>query len=221
MKTKIYINNKHFIAGITLKDDSEKEYNNMALHACQSIDAVLENRLKLAASLQCSLDNFVCATQTHSANLHKVTTIDCGRGSSHTTTSIPATDALYTTEQNLLLCSFSADCVPVILYSEQAGIASVIHSGWQGTTKEITLKTVLHLLNVEHCHPHDLNVIIGPALSQEKFEVDKDVYDKFLNLGYANDFMYFNTQTTKYHIDNQLTVKKQCELAGIPATILQ
>ena len=28
--------------------------------------------------------------------------------------------------------------------------------------------------------------------------------------------MYFNDQTNKYHIDNQLTVKKQLELSGIP-----
>ena len=33
----------------------------------------------------------------------------------------------------------------------------------------------------------------------------------------ADDFIGFNDQTHKYHIDNQLTVKKQCELAGIPA----
>ena len=29
--------------------------------------------------------------------------------------------------------------------------------------------------------------------------------------------MYYNDDTKKYHIDNQLTVRKQCELAGIPA----
>lgn len=218
MKTKIYVNNEHFIAGVTLKDNTEKEFNNMALHACQTPHNVLENRLKFSSIIQCSLDNFVCANQTHSANFYKVTASDRGRGSIHTVDSIPNTDALYTTEQNLLLCSFSADCVPVIFYNGQTGIAGVIHSGWQGTTQEITKKTLEHILNIEHCSPHDFSIIIGPALSQEKFEVDKDVYTKFLNLGYAKDFMYFNEQTSKYHIDNQLTVKKQCELAGIPAT---
>ena len=29
--------------------------------------------------------------------------------------------------------------------------------------------------------------------------------------------MYYKEETHKYHIDNQQTVKKQCELAGIPA----
>jgi len=54
------------------------------------------------------------------------------------------------------------------------------------------------------------------ALSQEKFEVDCDVYDQFLQLQYADECMYKNEQTGKYHIDNQRTVKKQCMLTGIP-----
>jgi len=94
----------------------------------------------------------------------------------------------------------------------------VIHSGWQGTVKEITLKVFEHLIQVEQCNPSDVHVQIGAALSQEKFEVDEDVYGKFNDLGYADDFIYYNDQTDKYHIDNQQTVKKQCELVGIPAS---
>ena len=132
-------------------------------------------------------------------------------------TAIADTDALYTYEPNLVLCSFTADCVPVIFYNEVNGLIGVIHSGWQGTVKEITSKLFEHLTQVEHCNPSDFHVQIGAALSQEKFEVDEDVYLKFKDLGYADDFMYYNDETHKYHIDNQLTVKKQCELAGIPA----
>ncbi|MEG0473118.1 MAG: polyphenol oxidase family protein, partial [Solibacillus sp.] len=73
----------------------------------------------------------------------------------------------------------------------------------------------------EACHMNDLHVLIGPALSQEKFEVDADVYDQFKALGYADDFIYYNETSKKYHIDNQLTVKKQCELAGVPAENIQ
>ncbi|WP_249663476.1 laccase domain-containing protein, partial [Lysinibacillus fusiformis] len=59
------------------------------------------------------------------------------------------------------------------------------------------------------------------ALSQQEFEVDADVYEEFQRLGYAEDFMYYNAETNEYHIDNQPTVKKQCELAGIPAYQIQ
>lgn len=216
MKTNIYVNNDNFIVGMTLKDATELEYNNMALHVCKNPTDIIKNREKLAASLHAELENFVCANQTHSANFHKVTCADKGRGAHHIDTAIPDTDALYTYEPNLVLCSFTADCVPVIFYNEESGLIGAIHSGWQGTVKEITLKLFKHLTQVEHANPNDIHVQIGAALSQEKFEVDEDVYLKFKNLGYADDFMYYNGETDKYHIDNQQTVKKQCELAGIP-----
>ncbi|TQR20060.1 peptidoglycan editing factor PgeF [Psychrobacillus vulpis] len=217
MKTNIYLNNEKFIAGMTIKDSAEFESNNMALHACENPNSILENRKKLAASLHCELGNFVCANQTHSSNFHRVTLEDKGRGADRVDTAIADTDALYTYEPNLLLCSFTADCVPVIFYNENNGLIGVIHSGWQGTVKEISLNFFEYLKQVEHCNMSDVYVQIGAALSQEKFEVDEDVYVKFKDLGYADDFMYYNGQTNKYHIDNQQTVKKQCELAGIPA----
>jgi len=217
MKTNIYVNSERFIAGMTAKDATELENNNMALHACDNPDHVLENRKKLAASLDYELENFVCANQTHSSNFHRVTLADKGRGAKRLDTAIADTDALYTYEPNLLLCSFTADCVPVIFYNEVNGLIGVIHSGWQGTVKEISLNVFEHLTQVERCNPSDFHIQIGAALSQEKFEVDEDVYLKFNSLGYADEFMYYNKQTHKYHIDNQLTVKKQCELAGIPA----
>ena len=217
MKTNIYLDTEKFIAGTSLKDDTEFENNNMALHTCVNTQNVLENRQKLAAALHCDIDHFVCTHQTHSANFHKVTLADKGRGANRADTAIMDTDALYTYEPNLLLCSFTADCVPVIFYNEENDLIGVVHSGWQGTVKEITLHLFKHLIEEEQCHPSDFHVQIGTALSQEKFEVDADVYMKFKDLGYANDFMYVNEETHKYHIDNQLTVKKQCELAGIPS----
>ena len=217
MKTNIYLDNEKFIAGMTIKDETELENNNMALHACVTPDNIVENRKKLAASLHCGLDDFVCVNQTHSSNFHKVTLADRGRGAGNLDTAITDTDALYTYESNLLLCCFTADCVPVIFYNEATGLIGVIHSGWQGTVNEITSKVLEHLIRYEQCVPSDLNVHIGMALSQEKFEVDKDVYVKFEDLGYADNFIQYNGQTHKYHIDNQRTVKKQCELAGIPA----
>ncbi len=217
MTTNLYVNNNKFIAGMTMKDKAELENNNMALHACENPNYIIENRKKLAASLHCELDDFVLANQTHSPNFHRVTVDDKGRGANRMDTAIADTDALYTYEPNLVLCSFTADCVPVIFYNEVNGLIGVIHSGWQGTVKEITLKLFEHLVQVEHCNPSDVHVQIGAALSQEKFEVDEDVYLKFKDLGYADDFINYNDQTHKYHIDNQLTVKKQCELVGIPA----
>ena len=217
METTFYVNSPKIAAGITMKSDSRPEENNMALHACANPADVIRNREHLAELLHCEMGDLVCARQTHSANFHHVTRADRGRGSISADNAIPDTDALYTFEPNLVLCSFTADCVPVIFSNEASGLVGVIHSGWPGSTKEIAWKLFRHLIEKEHCSPKDFRIIIGPAISQEKFEVDEDVYEKFKALGYADDYICYNSRTNKYHIDNQLTVKKQIELAGIPA----
>lgn len=221
MKTKFYVNEETFVSGMTQKDPAEPENNNMALHACENPQLVLANRKKLADRLNTPLDQFICANQTHSANFRRVFIEDAGRGAFDAIDAFPDTDALYTYDAGLVLCSFAADCVPVIIRDRKAGLIGVIHSGWQGTIKEITPKLLQQLIDVEKCDPADLEIQIGAAISQQKFEVDQDVYLKFDELGYANNFMFFNKATNKYHIDNQAIVKRQCELAGVPSEQIQ
>lgn len=216
MNTKVYIDQPEFLAGMTLKDSGRVENNNMAFHVCEIEAEVIENRQALADTLSIQLDQFVCANQTHSANFYEVTKEDIGSGAHDIRTEIKNTDALYTYEPDILLCTFTADCVPILFYHETTGVIGAIHSGWQGTVKEITKKLFTHLIEVENHDPKGFHVYIGMALSQEKFEVDRDVYDKFFQLQYANEFMYKNEKTKKYHIDNQRTVEKQCMLMGIP-----
>ncbi|MER2126259.1 peptidoglycan editing factor PgeF [Solibacillus sp.] len=218
MNIKFYENNEKRMLGITLKDTERHENNNMALHVCQNRAHILENRDILAQVLETDVKRFVCANQTHSAHFVHITQAEIGHGAFDAASAIPDTDALYTYEPNVVISSFTADCVPVLFYNEKTNLIGAIHSGWQGTIKEITFKLMQHLQANEDCDLQDVQVIIGPAISQEKFEVDADVYEKFKALGYADPFMYFNEATNKYHIDNQLTVKTQCELAGIPSS---
>src|SRR5690606_16145635 len=102
---------------------------------------------------------------------------------------------LYTFEKNIVLATFTADCVPVIFYHENSGVIGVIHSGWQGTVKEITVKIFQHLIKNENCQSEHFHVYIGPAISQEKFEVDEDVYERFKQLGYADEFIFYRPET--------------------------
>lgn len=217
MTIKYNLDNDYVRAGITMKNPENLEENNMALHCCIDEQAILNNRQALVDALEIDLEQLVCANQTHSANVYKVTTKDIGRGATSAEDAIPNTDALYTFEDGITLGTFTADCVPVTFYEPSRGLIGVIHSGWQGTIKEISSHVLHTLIEDEQIDPSKLIVHIGMALSQEKFEVDEDVYLKFKALGYADDFMYFKEASGKYHIDNQLTVKKQFELAGVPS----
>lgn len=216
MSIKIYEQSEQFTLGMTMKNNARLVDNNMAFLNNNNDELVITNRQKLAKSLGLGIGNFVCAKQTHSPNFYKVTYRDQGSGAYSNNTAIKNVDALYTMESDLVLCTFSADCVPIIFYHETPDLVGVIHSGWRGTISEITSHLFNHLIQVEHCHPHKFHVFIGAAISQDKFEVDDDVYKKFKQLGYADEYIYYNNKTGKYHIDNQQIVNEQCERIGIP-----
>src|SRR5699024_8875256 len=114
MNKKIYTNQSKRLAGMSSKDAQRMESNRMALHAGETEAAVIENRQALADTLSIQRDQFVCANQTPSANFYEVTKRDSGRGAYKIETEIKNTDALYTYEPNILLCTFTADCVPVL-----------------------------------------------------------------------------------------------------------
>lgn len=213
---RIYFADENVIAGITLKDATRKEANNMALHACRDKEAVIANRKHLAALLDVRLDDFVCAEQTHRDQFYHVTAQDRGRGAYTTADAIRDTDALFTTEQNILLGVFTADCVPVFFYEPTAGVIGVIHSGWRGTVQEITPKTLTAVSEQFAVKPDNFYVQIGLALSQKRFEVDRDVYEAFLNLGYVERYIAYHAVTQKFHIDQQLVIQQQCVNVGIP-----
>lgn len=216
MNYHIHFQQDQVLAGTTLRDSTRPEANNLALHVTDAPENVIANRKQLAEELQTPLSRFVIANQTHSANFYRVTEQDAGKGTVTMKDAISDTDALYTYESDIVLCGFTADCVPVTFYNASSGVIGVIHSGWPGTTKEITLKVFQHLIDKEHNHPEDFHVYLGPAISQEKFEVDKDVQERFERLGYADAYMFHREATEKYHIDNQLTVRQQCIMLGIP-----
>lgn len=216
MNIQYMTDNEQILAGTTLKSETAWENGNLALHTTDDTETIIKKRRAFTNELGLSLHRLTTAAQTHSANIHEVTASDKGRGAFSMDTAIPDTDALYTTEPGILLGTLTADCVPVVFFDKSKKIAGVIHSGWQGTIKEITRKVFTHLRETKQSDPENIHVHLGPALSQEKFEVDTDVYEKYAQLGYAKAFIDYNEETNKYHIDNQKVVQKQCEMSGVP-----
>src|SRR5699024_4640641 len=146
------------------------------------------------------------ANQTHSDNFYKVTATDKGRGATTMDNAIPNTDALYTDEPGILLGTLTADSVPVTSSDHSKKTVSALHSCWPGTVTDITSKVFSHLKQYEQSNPENIRVHSGPALSQQKSDVDYDVYEKYLHLGYAGPFIYDHETPGKYHIDNQKVV---------------
>ena len=49
----------------------------------------------------------------------------------------PLGDALVTTQPELALMALAADCVPIAIADEQAGVIGVVHAGWKGLVSQV------------------------------------------------------------------------------------
>jgi len=76
-------------------------------------------------------------------------------------------DAAITYAQGVELSAFSADCIPLLIYSPN--VVAAIHSGWRGTMHRV-VPEVLGRLKGEK----DLRVVIGPCIRGCCFEVRED-----------------------------------------------
>lgn len=215
MKIINYVNTDEITAATSLKDDCEPESFNLALHACNKTDDIITNRRKLANYLNMTIENFVFAQQTHSDLCYKVTKEEACKGALYYNDSIQLVDALYTFEEDLLIGVFHADCVPILFYDKTSNLIGAIHSGWQGSVKEITYKTIQKIVSEEKIDPSNIIAFIGPAISYNSFIVDYDVVEKVQNMSFDTSLCIKSIDNNKYLVDNKKLNYLQLMNAGL------
>ena len=187
LKPYIFSEFENLVFGFSTKfgdDDKPPYYFNLSLSVGDDPDMVLNNRNKLINSLGLSLKNAAFQKQVHE---DKVTYVnDAGN--------IGESDAMITNKTGVVLCISTADCTTVFIYDRQIKIIAAVHSGWRGTQKRITEKTVKKLKNEFNCKPENMFVYLGPSISQANYKVGKEVADYF-------DNKYLKKEDDKFLLD--------------------
>ena len=89
-------------------------------------------------------------------------------------------DGSITNQKGLTLTVSVADCFPVYFYDAEKQVVGLLHSGWQGTVKNIAGKTVGQLKKTFDTSTKNLLVGIGPGIRACHFEIKKDILRYFL-----------------------------------------
>ncbi len=128
-------------------------------------------------------------------------------------------DYIATQESGICIGVSTADCVPILLYSENPQIIAAIHAGWRGTMKRIALNAVENLKKNFGLDTCSCKAVIGPSISCRAFEVGDEVYEAFRNEGFDMEKISMRTMRTngKWHIDLWKANAMQLENAGICA----
>jgi polyphenol oxidase len=177
-------------------------YASMNLSATigDSVDAVTENRDRLADVLGVGKSTIRLQTQIHGGTVERLT---------HNTGSEPlSADAFLTSELGVPAIVGIADCVPVLLATRDGRAVGAVHAGWRGAVAGVVSNAIDSMANWYDANPAELCAAIGPAIGSCCFEVGEEVAGSI-----PEEFVVRNQ--TKPHVDLPGFVQHQLVSSGI------
>lgn len=127
-------------------------------------------------------------------------------------------DGFISNLKDICFVSRHADCTPIILFDPVNKVHGNLHSGWKGSLQEISKLAIEAMIENYNSDPKDILAVLGPSISFEDFEVEKDVVDLFLNTFSDIDTYIYQKNDVKYHIDlNAINIKILLE-SGLEAS---
>ncbi len=128
----------------------------------------------------------------------------------------PQRDALITTQRGIYLRVLTADCAPILIWSQKENLVAVVHSGWQGSELDIlgqTLKMIHHELGVNY---ETLSMVIGPGLTQDNFEVGPEFSEKF-----PANYLQPLPKSNRFFFDNNGYLRDTAIKLGLPSSQIE
>lgn len=161
---------------------------NLATHVNDEHKSVMKNRQKLQSVLQLPSEPFWLDQQ------HTNKAIAFSEGGA-----TPIADAAWTQTPGQVLTVMTADCLPILMVNEEETLVAAIHAGWRGLADGIIENTLAQLPVVAS----SLKAWIGPAISQQFFEVGGEVLDTFVEkrVHLIDCFSQSEKDATKYFAD--------------------
>lgn len=145
---------------------------NLGVHVGDDPAAVAENRRRLANALRLPGEP-VWLDQVHG---HAV--FDLDRAGWPAPGVRPRADAIVTRQAAAVLAIQVADCLPVLLASDDGQVLGAAHAGWRGLAAGV-LEATVEAMRVA---PAELAVWLGPCIGSASFEVGEEVRTAFLEV---------------------------------------
>jgi purine-nucleoside/S-methyl-5'-thioadenosine phosphorylase / adenosine deaminase len=183
---------------------------NCSLSGGDDRDAVLQNRARAATAIGVEPGRLVGLMQVHSADVVEVTAPwSPGNG--------PRADAMVTRRPDIGLGIITADCVPILLADNSAGVAGAAHAGWRGAVAGVIEATVNAMLQAG-AQPATIAAAIGPCIAQDSYEVRADLRDAVLARD-RDDARFFaqGRQEERWQFDLAGYCAARLARAGIPS----
>ncbi len=207
LKPYIFNRFKNIVFGFStrLSRSTNSQYGfNLSFSVGDDKEIVEKNRAEFFKETELPDNSVSFQSQIHS-DIIKV--VDCAGNCGQS-------DALITNKKGIGLAVIIADCTPVFIYDNKNQIIAAVHAGWRGTEQNILGKTLNKLSNDFNAKPENLNVYIGPSISQINYEVGAEVAGKF-------NYKYLIKNEKKYLLDVSRINYDTLLESGIPKIQIQ
>ena len=175
-----------------------------------SEENVVENYRLFLSAVGLDFEGRVSSHQIHSSKVRYVTDADGGRA-------FDDCDGFVTDCKGVALVVKTADCVPILLADQQAGVVAALHAGWRGTVNGIAAEGVAGMLRLG-ARAERIRVAIGACIHECCFEVQQDFVDAVTAIkGEEFALRHIHSHDGAYHAD---LISMNCEIlenAGIQA----
>ena len=133
------------------------------------VQAVRQNHQIMYDSLNVTAQNACTSWQVHGADVVMVDK------PIHSRKWVARADGIMTNNPDTPLVMRYADCVPLLFHDPVKKVIGLAHAGWRGTVQGMGKNMILAMQNAYGSKANDIQVVIGPSISAEKFQVGEEV----------------------------------------------
>ncbi len=127
----------------------------------------------------------------------------------------PEADAMATRVPGLALGILTADCAPVLLADEEAGVVGAAHAGWRGALSGV-IESAVAAMEELGARRAQIAAAIGPCISRRNYEVDEGFRTRFVDAARSNDrFFEAAERPAHWRFDLEAYVAECLGIAGV------
>lgn len=127
----------------------------------------------------------------------------------------PEADAIVTATPGIAISVLTADCTPVLMADESAGVIAAVHAGWKGA-KAGVIESALDAMESLGGRTDRIVAAVGPAISKAAYEVGPEFREAFLLADEENE-KYFSQprEGGRPHFDLLSYIKARLSARGV------
>ncbi len=185
---------------------------NTGLNSGDRLADIAENRRLVAMHLGLSPGQLFSPNQVHGITVATLThSVEGDR--------LPDADAVVTATPGLAVGVATADCAPVLFAEPGAGVVGAAHAGWRGALEGV-LPATLAAMERLGADPGRVVAVVGPTISQDRYEVGADFRARFLAADASfDDFFVVGERANHFQFDLPGFVARRLAAIGVGTVV--